>query len=240
MTTAVVEQPNYIPWIGYFDLIRQADVWIWYDDVQYTRRDWRNRNRVAAGDVASWLTIPVRTKGRFEQTIRETQIDYSQPWIRQHTETIRRCYARAPFFDTVRAIVEPALEARPERLADLTIRMNEAISEALRFTPSFARSSELASARSGRQDRLVEICRRVEATTYLSGPSARRYIDPRIFAEAGIELRYIVYDYPPYARGAHPYVPNLSIVDALAWLGPEGTAVYLERHGRSEREVAAC
>src|SRR2546429_582564 len=150
--TVVIEQPNYLPWIGYFDLIRQSDVWIWYDDVQYTKRDWRNRNRIAADVDAEWLTIPVKTKGRFAQRICDVEIDMSQPWMRRHLESI----------------------------------------------------------------------------------------DSRAFAAAGIELQYIVYDYPPYARGSRTFVPNLSIVDALAWLGARGTADYLAAHSRCEREVIAC
>src|SRR4029450_6585118 len=95
--TVVIEQPNYIPWLGYVDLIRQSDVWIWYDDVQYTRRDWRNRNRIAGNDPL-WLTIPVKAKGGFAQRICDVQIDDAQPWARRHLDMIRRCYARAPFF----------------------------------------------------------------------------------------------------------------------------------------------
>jgi len=238
--TVAIEQPNYIPWIGYFDLIRQSDIWVWYDDVQYTKRDWRNRNLVALEDERIWITIPVKTKGRYAQAIREVEIDYSQPWRRRHVETVRRCYSRAPFFTTVVALIEEALEPKPNLLADLTIGMNEAICARLGFGPHFVRSSMLPSMGADRVERLIEICRGFESTTYLSGPSARAYIDPRVFARAGIELRYIVYDYPEYARGAHAFVRNLSIIDALAWLGPSNTAAFLDAHGRSEREEIAC
>lgn len=232
--TVVVEQPNYIPWIGYFDLIRRSDVWVWYDDVQYTKRDWRNRNRVAGGEAVEWLTIPVKTKGRFHQAINEVEIDYEQPWVKRHVDSLRRCYARAPFFDAIGPLVERALESRPRLLADLTIALNEAICALLGFAPRFLRSSSLrgetpASRRlNGRrpaaQQRLIDICKQVGGTTYLSGPAAQAYIDPTAFRDAGIELRYMEYDYPPYARGPYPFVPNLSIVDALAWLGPQGVA----------------
>lgn len=236
--TIVIEQPNYLPWIGYFDLMRQSDVWVWYDDVQYTKRDWRNRNRVGL-DEALWLTVPVQTRGRFHQHISEVEIAYEQPWVRRHLETIRRCYARAPHFEQVWSILAPALEAQPRMLADLAIAINESIAAMLGIAPRFARSSQLGGGRFTRQERLIEICGRFEATSYLSGPAARAYIDPRAFASAGLELRYICYDYPPYRRGAHPFVPNLSIVDALAWMGAEDTAAFLETHARSESEVVA-
>jgi len=238
--TVVIEQPNYLPWIGYFDLIRQADVWIWYDDVQYTKRDWRNRNRIAAGGDAEWLTIPVKTKGRFEQRICDVELDPSQPWMRRHLESIRRCYARAPFFEPMFSIVEEAFAAGDVRLADLTIRLSQSICAALGLSPSFLRSSDLPHAQSDREERLRELCRVVGGNVYLSGPAAREYIDPRAFEAAGIELQYIVYGYPPYSRGSRPFVPNLSIIDALAWLGAPGTADYLAARGGSEREVIAC
>jgi hypothetical protein len=234
--TVVIEQPNYVPWIGYFDLIRQSDVWVWYDDVQYTKRDWRNRNRIAAG-AAEWLTIPVTTRGRFTQSICDVEIDDGQPWRRHHLESIRRCYARAPFFQPMFEVLESAMGGSEGRLADFTIRLNESICALLGLRPVFMRSSQVPRASSGREARLLEICRAVEGNVYLSGPSARAYIDPHQFDAAGIELRYIVYDYPPYARGAREYVPNLSILDVLAWLGPLGTAEYLEKCSRSEREI---
>src|SRR5438105_3264794 len=232
--TVVIEQPNYVPWIGYFDLIGQSDVWVWYDDVQYTKRDWRNRNRIAA-DAAEWLTIPVITRGRFTQRICDVEIDDAQHWRRHHLESIRRCYARAPFFQPMFDVIEDALSASDRRLADLTIRLNESICALLGLQPLFKRSSQIPGPIGGREERLIRICRAVEGSVYLSGPAARAYIDPRAFAAADIELRYIIYDYPPYARGSRTFVPNLSILDVLAWLGPHGTATYLEACGRSER-----
>lgn len=232
----VIEQPNYVPWLGYFDLMRQCGVWVWYDDVQYTRRDWRNRNRVAAHGDPLWLTVPVKAKGRYEQLIRDVEIDYAQPWVRRHLETLRRCYARAPFFDRIHPLVAAALEAGHRYLADLTISLNESIAALLGFAPRFLRSSAIPRLGAGRQERLLEICRAAGAAAYLSGPAARAYIEPERFARAQIELRYIVYDYPPYPRGGRPFVPNLSIVDTLSWIGPEATAALLEAHGRFEVE----
>lgn len=232
--TVVVEQPNYIPWLGYFDLMRQSDVWIWYDDVQFTKRDWRNRNRVAGSGQMFWLTVPVKTKGRFRQTIREVEIDESQPWRRRHVETLRHCYAAAPYGDAVVTLIAQAMARGDRHLAELTIALNESIGGLLGIATRFTRSSETAHTSEDRQDRLLELCRATGGTSYLSGPAARAYVEPQRFADAGVELRYIVYDYPPYARGPHPFEPNLSIVDAIAWLGPAGTRAYLETHGRTE------
>lgn len=222
----VVEQPNYIPWIGYFDLIAQSDVWVWYDDVQYTKRDWRNRNRVAGEGEPVWLTIPVRTRGRYEQKILEVEIDRERPWEHKHLETLRHCYREAPAFEEVFAIVRKTLEAGHERLADLTIELNEELCRFLGLRTRFLRSSGM-EVQGDRQERLLEICRRLGAGVYLSGPAARSYLTPEPFHREGLELRYIVYDYPPYERGGRPFIPRLSILDPLFWLGPEGTRALL-------------
>lgn len=222
----VVEQPNYLPWVGYFDLIAQSDVWVWYDDVQYTKRDWRNRNLVAGEGEPVWLTIPVRTRGRYEQKILEVEIDRARPWERKHLETLRHCYRDAPAFEEVFAIVRKSLEAGHERLADLTIELNEELARFLGLRTRFLRSSGM-NVQGDRQERLLEICRRLGARVYLSGPAAQSYLRPEPFHLAGLELRYIVYDYPPYERGGRPFIPRLSIVDPLFWLGPEGTRALL-------------
>ena len=222
----VVEQPNYIPWIGYFDLIAQSDVWVWYDDVQYTKRDWRNRNLVAGEGEPVWLTIPVRTRGRYEQKILEVEIDRERPWEHKHLETLRHCYRDAPAFDPVFAIVRKSLEAGHERLADLTIELNEELCRFLGLRTRFLRSSGM-EVQGDRQERLLEICRRLGAGVYLSGPAAQSYLTPEPFRREGLELRYIVYDYPPYERGGRPFIPRLSILDPLFWLGPEGTRALL-------------
>ena len=225
----MVEQPNYLPWIGYFDLIAQADVWVWYDDVQYTRRDWRNRNRVAGAGEPVWLTIPVRSRGRYEQPIHEVEIDGERPWARKHLETVRHCYGAAPFFETVYEVLRAALEKEHRCLADLTIELNEALCGLLGLRPRFLRSSGLEGIAGDKRERLIRICDRLGGTIYLSGPAARDYIQPELFREAGIELRYIVYGYPPYDRGGQPFIPNLSILDPLAWIGPAATADLLAR-----------
>ncbi len=227
----VILQPSYLPWVGCFDLASQADVWVWYDDVQYTRRDWRNRNRVAGDGEPMWLTVPVRSKGRFEQSIHEVEIDYARPWARKHLETIRRLYQTAPCFEEVFSVLCRELDRRPPRLADLTIGLNEALGALLGLAPRYVRSSALGI-EGGRQERLIEICRHLGGQVYLSGPAAESYIDPAGFERASLELRYAVYDYPPYPRNGRRFIPGLSIVDALCWLGASATAAYIRRHSR--------
>jgi hypothetical protein len=229
----VIEQPSYVPWLGYFDLMSKADVWVWYDDVQYTRRDWRSRNRIARDGEPVWLTVPVRSRHRREQLIGEATIDTSLPWARKHLQTFRHCYGRAPWYAPTYDLLRRHVERPYERLADLDIDLAEAIARWLGVRPRFLRSSGLPAIGGRKQDRLLAICRALGADVYLSGPNAESYIEPHRFAAEGVELRYIVYDYPPYERGGFGFVPALSILDPLAWIGPQRTRELLAARCRT-------
>jgi len=230
MSVLVIEQPNYLPWLGYFDLLDRADVWVWYDDVQYTRRDWRNRNRFAGSGEPIWLTIPVLSRGRRDRPICEIEIDYRQPWVRKHLATLRHFYGGAPFFATVLELVRGHLESAPTLLADLTIGLNEALCDYLGIASHFVRSSRLTGLEGSGEERIVAICRRLRPRAYLSGPAARDYLSPGSFTREQIELRYIAYRYDGYPRDGRPERTDLSIVDALFWIGPEATMELIRRN----------
>ncbi len=233
MTVLVVEQPNYIPWMGYFDLLDRSDIWVWYDDVQYTRRDWRNRNRVARAGEAIWLTIPVSGQDHRDKAIGDVEIDHGQRWVRKHLGTLRHFYGSSPFFRPVFDLVRRHLEAAPRLLADLTIALNEDLCEFLGIETEFHRSSELVGSKASGQRRILAICRQFRPSVYLSGPAARGYLVPREFEMDGIELRYISYRYPGYPRNDWPRRTDLSILDVLFWNGPDATLALIRR-GRED------
>ncbi|GAC1658644.1 MAG: WbqC family protein [Candidatus Elarobacter sp.] len=220
--TAVVLQPSYIPWRGYFDLVDRADVFVFYDDVQYDKHGWRNRNRVKTASGAAWITVPVHASGAVESgtPICEIAVDHRRDWVRAHLETLRHAYRRQPFYARYAPLIASILERRHERLADLTIELTIAIARELGSAARFVRSSELAL-QGRKNDRLLDVLQRIGATRYISGPSARSYIDSDLFAQAGIELEFAEYDYPGYAQAHPPYEPAVSIVDTLFALGPE-------------------
>lgn len=223
MSTLVVEQPNYIPWLGYFDLLDRADLWVWYDDVQYTKRDWRNRNRVAGDGAPIWLTIPVQVRRHRDRRISEIEIDHRQPWVRKHLKTLQHLYGNAPYFAPVFQLVKRHLEAEPKLLADLTIELAEDLAEYLGIEVETWRSSELENLEGSKQDRILSVCRRFQPSVYLSGPAARDYLNPGSFVREGIELKYISYCYGGYPRGGQAEQTRLSIVDPLVWVGPAAT-----------------
>jgi hypothetical protein len=222
----VILQPSYIPWRGFFHQVQKADVFVLYDDVQYDDRGWRNRNRIKTADGTQWLTIPVLGRGaQIEMTpIHEVPICWDRPWPRKHWTTIRHAYSRAPFFKRYEGLLESFYGRRDERLADFTIDFIVALSGELGLGDTrFVRSSTLG-VQGARMERLIGILKAVGGTHYLSGPSARAYVDDSLLAEAGITLEYMAYDYPEYEQLHGPFDPQVSVLDLLFMKGPDAPA----------------
>lgn len=224
MSTAkrvAIVQSCYIPWKGHFDLINMVDEFILYDDRQYTRRDWRNRNRIKTPQGTQWLTIPVEVKGRYEQRIDETRISDSD-WAETHWKTLHHSYASASHFHDYREAVEALYhDASDPRLSVVNRRFLEAINGMLGIETPLSWSTDYG-AEGTRTERLVSLCRAAGATSYLSGPSAREYIDESLFDDAGIELQYMDYSgYPEYEQPHPPFEHAVTILDLLFSVGAE-------------------
>lgn len=220
----VILQPSYIPWRGYFHQIARADLFIFYDDVKYDKNGWRNRNRIKTARGARWLTIPVHTAGveTNHTPICEIRTDASRPWTTSHLTSIRQAYTQAPFYQPVNALLRELYTEQPQLLADFTIPTTIALARALGIEHTrFLRSSTLSGIQGTKTQRLIDILTRVGATHYISGPSARDYIEEDLFREAGIGLEYMRYDYPPYPQLYPPYDPQVSIIDLMCMTGPD-------------------
>jgi len=215
-----IVQSSYIPWKGYFDLIRAVDEFILLDDVQFTRRDWRSRNRIKTKDGLAWLTIPVASKGRYEQHICDTVIA-SPEWGPRHWRTLCGAYARTDSFTRYAPAFEAIYQSLPsDHLSMVNRTFIEAICGALGITTPIRWSTDY-DARIGRNERLVDLCVAAGATTYLSGPAARSYIDADAFAAAGITVRFADYSgYPEYPQPHPPFEHAVSALDLLFCAGP--------------------
>lgn len=218
----VILQPSYIPWRGYFDQIRRADVFVFYDDVQYDARGWRNRNRVLGAGGPQWITIPVHHRGSQTERrpIHSIEICWETDWASRHLRTLEHCYRRAPHFREVVDLLAPFYRRRDRYLADFTIELTCAIAERLGIQSTrFLRSSALHS-EGNQTERLLSILRGLCATHYLTGPSARAYLDEGLLARHGIATEYMDYAYPDYPQLRSGFEPHLSIVDLLVMTGP--------------------
>lgn len=216
----VILQSNYIPWKGYFDLIRMADEFIIFDTAQYTKRDWRNRNLIKTAHGVKWLTIPVVVKDRYFQRIQDTEISDSS-WTRRHWNALQHCYARTAYFADYKDRFESLyLGCKEKYLSQINYRFLAAICEMLDIHHRFTWSTSCPEV-NGKTERLVEWCKHAGATEYWSGPSARSYVDERMFTEAGIALRWVDYsDYPQYRQLYPPFEHRVSVVDLLFNEGP--------------------
>lgn len=230
MKKVAIVQSNYIPWKGYFDLIAAVDEFILYDDMQFTRRDWRNRNQIKTPQGVQWLTVPVKVRGRFHQKIRETEIDGDE-WAKTHWKAIAQNYARARYFHQIAPLFESLYLSEPWKLlSDLNRRFLVVVCSFLGIRTVISNSWDYQLS-DGKTARLVDLCAQAGATEYISGPAAKGYLEEELFANAGIQMRWFDYEgYPTYPQLWGEFIHGVSIVDLLFNCGPE--AVHYMRHVR--------
>jgi hypothetical protein len=209
-------QSNYIPWKGYFDLIAAVDEFILYDDMQYTRRDWRNRNQIKTPKGVQWLTIPVKVKGRFHQKIRDTEID-DKNWASDHWKALTNNYRRAPHFGEIAAWLEPLyMDAMWTHLSPLNRRFVEAVCDYLGVKTRVKSSWDYTLRLGGKTERLADICAQAGGAEYVSSPSARKYIEERVFADRDIKLTWFDYSgYSEYPQLWGEFIHGVTILDLL-------------------------
>jgi len=229
MRTCVVLQPGYLPWLGFFEQMAQADEFVLLDDVQYDKHGWRNRNRVKGPAGPVWLTVPVRAGGLDRPRICDVEIDATQRrWAAKHLGTLRACYTGAPHFDRLYPQMEALLRHNWRLLVELDIALLALLCERLALRRPIHRSSTLGVA-GDRCARLVEICRGIGCDRYYSGGAARDYLDVALFERAGIEVAFQDYGHPQYPQRHGSFIPQLSIVDLLFNCGPASLGILTGR-----------
>ncbi|WP_024931124.1 WbqC family protein [Methylophilus sp. OH31] len=220
MKKVAIVQSNYIPWKGYFDLINSVDEFVLYDDMQYTRRDWRNRNKIKTPQGSSWLTIPVEVKGKYFQKINETRI--SDPlWAKQHWQTIKQFYSKAPYFKQYSPLFEEAyLMMKEEYLSQVNFTLIQIISNILGIQTKLSWSSEFVL-EEGQTEKLLGICKQAHADVYISGPAAKDYFNEDIAQNMGIKVEWMDYSgYNEYPQLFEPFEHGVSILDLIFNVGP--------------------
>lgn len=206
-------QSSYIPWRGYFDFIDDVDLFIFHDDLQYTKNDWRNRNKIKTDKGTTWLTVSVNYKST-SQLICDTTIDYSHRWNQKHINQIQQYYGKAPYFSEYRHDLFDILQHKFLTISELNIALCKWIMEKLYIKTPLHLSSEFRPV-GKKTERLIDILIKVGATTYLSGPAAKDYLEEEEFKQAGIGLEYKVYDYPEYPQLHGKFEPQVSVLDLL-------------------------
>lgn len=229
MTSLAILQPGYLPWLGFFDQMVRADYFVYYDNVQFDKHGWRNRNRVKASEGPVWLTVPVLHKGLGMPKILDIEINNQQPWARKQVHTIRQLYARAPFLDHYMPELEEIICRPWKRLIDLDLAVTEAMTRWLGLKTKVYRASDLGI-EGDRSERLLNHCLHFGADHYISGNSARNYLDVELFERHGIKVTWQDYMHPVYPQLHGEFIPFLSAIDLLLNVGPEsGRILYGER-----------
>ena len=221
MKKIAIVQSNYIPWKAYFDMIAAVDEFILYDDMQYTRRDWRNRNQIKTPQGVQWLTVPVKVKGKYDQKIRETELNGTD-WASSHWKTLAQNYRRAPHFDEIAAWIEPLYLVQPyTHLSQLNRRFIEAVCDYLEIKTVLSNSWDYTLL-NGKTERLADLCAQAGGTEYISGPAAKDYIEERVFSDRGIKLAWFEYaGYPEYPQLWGEFTHGVTILDLLFNCGKE-------------------
>lgn len=215
MMKVAIVQSNYIPWKGYIDLIASVDIFILYDDMQFTRRDWRNRNQIKTPQGVQWLTVPVLVKGKYHQKICKTEIE-SADWAATHWKALVQNYRRAPHFSEIASWLEPLyLEQSFTHISQLNRHFIEAICNYLEIKTIITNSCDYTLL-DGRSERLADLCVQAGGTEYISGPAAKDYIDEKVFSDLGIKLTWFDYaGYPPYSQLWGEFTHGVTILDLL-------------------------
>jgi len=226
--TLAVLQPGYLPWLGFFDQLMRSDIFVIYDDVQFDKHGWRNRNRVKSATGPVWLTVPVLHKGLGWQKILDVKVNNETAWGRKHLTTIRQLYARAPYLDAYFSDMEQILARSWEFLVDLDLELIRRMSSWLLIDRPIVRSSELGI-EGDRCERLLNFCNYFGARRYLSGSAARDYLDVTSFSDSGVDVEWQDYQHPVYPQQHGSFEPYLSTIDLLMNCGEKSANVITQQ-----------
>ncbi|QFY41405.1 WbqC family protein [Candidatus Methylospira mobilis] len=214
-----VIQSSFIPWRGYFDFIASVDTFVFHDDIQYTKGDWRNRNKIKTVKGTEWLTVPVRYN-KTAQSISDTEIDCATAWGKKHIRLWQAHYRQAPYLRDVLALLDGLDHCQERTISQLNLKLTGRICEYLAIATPSLLSSEL-SLTGSKTDRLIDLLQKLNATTYLSGPNADAYLDKEAFRKHGIGLEYKSYDYTPYPQLWGAFEGGVTVLDLIANCGPD-------------------
>jgi len=220
LNTVVILQPSYIPWLGYFNKIAKSDIFVVLDNVQYKKREYQNRNRIRTKQGWLWLTVPVITKEKFFQKINEVEIDNTADWKEKHFETIKVNYSHAKFYKDYIGFFENCFQKDWQKLQDLNMEIINFALQVLDIKTPLKLESELQIEGTSTQ-RIVNICKKLSANTYLSGSGGKDYMNESLFQNENIGLEYQSFTHPRYEQVYPGFEPYMSIIDLILNHGQE-------------------
>ena len=225
MTTVAIMQPTYLPWLGYFDLINSSDIFVFLDSVQFDKRSWQQRNKIKTPNGELMLSVPVLTKGKFDQNIYDVMIDMSQKFEKRHYNSILSSYKRSRYIESFIKELDEIYNSEFIKLADLNIRLIEWLSSKIGINTKFILSSQL-DAQGSKTELLVDIFKKLNGDHYLSPAGSKDYIEEdNLFSKSGIQLSYQNYKHPTYNQLYGDFIPYMSVIDLLFNEGDKSSKV---------------
>jgi hypothetical protein len=218
-------QPGYLPWLGFFEQMSKSDVFIIYDDVQYDKEGWRNRNRIKTAKGIQWLTIPVLIKFEEHPLINEVKINNTVNWRKKHLSSIKQNYSKAPFFKEFFSLFEEAYSKEWEYLIDIDMYFVVRLVECFEMGDKRIIRSSTLNIEGDRIERLIKIYKLFNADIFYEGAAGKNYIDEKSFIEQGIRVEYQDYKHPTYHQLYGDFIPYLSVVDLLFNHGKESLSI---------------
>ena len=221
-----VHQPQYLPWLGYFDKMRRADVFCYLNDVQYKKNEWQNRNRIKTAQNRQWITVPVRY--HFPEKINEVHINNGVDWTRKHLQALVTNYSRSPYYSEYIPIFEEVYSREWQLISELNVHLIERLRGVLNLQEKPTVLSSDLELREEPTDRLIDICKALGADTYLAGQGGADYMDLERFEKNGLKLTVQEFKHPVYSQLFEDFHSHLSIVDLLFNCGPESMNIIRE------------
>jgi hypothetical protein len=226
-------QPGYLPWLGFFEQMYRSDIFVIYDDVQFDKGSWRNRNRIKSANGVQWLTVPVRLEFNEHPKVNEILIDNTSNWRKKHLLSIMQNFAKAPYLSKYRPVFEEAFSRDWARLIDLDMFFIRHLSEALGISRQIVYSSTLGIS-GDRIERLINICKCFHANVFYEGAAGKDYIDPVMFSAHGISIVFQNYIHPTYDQVHGEFVPYLSVIDLLLNHGDDSLKILISQQNNGE------
>ena len=224
----VIQQPEHLPWIGFFNKMAQCDLFVYLDNVQFKKRYFENRNKIKAEDGIKWITVPIYSKGKYTQNINQVVIDNESRWTKKYMGMIERTYKKSPFWNDVKSIVYPCLEQKYSKLVDANLSLIDKCKKYLMIETTTVLASNLEVDDFTGSDLNLEICIKTKADIYISGPDGRDYLDIDGFNQKGIKIVYHDFEHPVYPQLFDGFVSHMSIIDLIANMGPKSSHIVRE------------
>lgn len=220
-----IQQPEHLPWLGFFDKMSRCDIFVLLDNVQFKKRYFENRNKIRTKDGWHWVTVPVISKGRYTQLINQVEVDNTSHWMKKCWDSISLNYKKAPYFDRYKAFFEGIYVREWAMLVDLNVEIIKIIASILGIKTELIFASDLTTGENRGSDLIFEICNKLKATTYISGPDGENYLEINKFTKGGVEVKFHDYKHPAYKQLYEPFISHMSIIDLLFNYGDESSSI---------------